>query len=442
MKSSPYYRAVREFQEEGKLWEDRLTNLREAFDSWVDVQRRWVYLEGIFFGSADIKAQLPTEWSRFRNVDAEFVSLMRRMSSRPYAMEALNIENLQRTLERLEGMMVAIQRALGDYLEKQRSEFSRFYFLGDDDLLEIIGNSGEPGKVLAHVGKMFAGLSSIKSKETASLSENVTALFDAMVSKDGEVVPLNDIIEVSKKRPVKDWLKQLEVGMQNTLASLLLKAVSEDSSSSGGMETNGVFVDWAKKFPAQVMILATLINWSMGVDDALQKEGDSKASLELVLRGIEQKLEIMAKTVLLDLPPEARKKFEQLITELVHQRDVTKSLLDDNVSNPRDFKWLYNLRFQYNPEAEKLTEKLSISLSNAQFFYGFEYLGIGERLVQTPLTDRCYLTLTQALHFRMGGSPFGPAGTGKTESVKALGSQLGRFVVVMNCESEPRPLSS
>jgi dynein heavy chain 1 len=46
MKSSPYYRAVREFQEEGKLWEERLTKLRAAFDSWIDVQRRWVYLEG------------------------------------------------------------------------------------------------------------------------------------------------------------------------------------------------------------------------------------------------------------------------------------------------------------------------------------------------------------------------------------------------------------
>ena len=123
MKSSPYYRSVREFQEEGKLWEDRLTKLRSAFDSWVDVQRRWVYLEGIFFGSADIKAQLPTEWSRFKSVDSEFVNLMRRISSRPYAMEALSIENLQRTLERLGNLMGIIQRALGEYLGKQRNDF-------------------------------------------------------------------------------------------------------------------------------------------------------------------------------------------------------------------------------------------------------------------------------------------------------------------------------
>jgi len=77
-------------------------------------------------------------------------------------------------------------------------------------------------------------------------------------------------------------------------------------------------------------------------------------------------------------------------------------MIDDGVSDVNDFRWLYHLRFDFNPHAENLVEKLHISLSNASFYYGFEYLGIGERLVQTPLTDRCYLTLTQALHFRMG----------------------------------------
>lgn len=410
MKSSPYYRSVREFQEEGKLWEDRLTALRGAFDCWVEVQRRWVYLEGIFFGSADIKAQLPAEWSRFRNIDGEFTSLMRRVSNRPYAMEVLNIENLQRTLERLESMMVVIQRALGDYLSRQRSDFSRFYFLGDDDLLEIIGNSGEPGKVLSHVGKMFAGITSLQSNN-AQLPDGAVALFDAIISKDGELVPLSNVIEVASKKPVRHWLKKLEEQMQHTLAQLLLDAVKQDSSSKLTDRDDSdrtCFIEWAKRFPAQVMILATLINWSMSVDAALSDE-DSKQSLKNVLTVVEGKLEIMAQSVLMDLPPEVRKKFEQLITELVHQRDVTQSLLEGQVSSPTDFRWLFHLRFQYNPDAELLTEKLRISLSNANFFYGFEYLGIGARLVQTPLTDRAYLTLTQALHFRMGGNPFGPA---------------------------------
>ena len=42
--------------------------------------------------------------------------------------------------------------------------------------------------------------------------------------------------------------------------------------------------------------------------------------------------------------------------------------------------------------------------------------------------------MTQALHHQLGGSPFGPAGTGKTETVKSLGSQLGRLVLVFCCD--------
>ena len=262
MKSSPYYRAVREFQEEGKLWEERLTSLRAAFDLWVDVQRRWVYLEGILFGSSDIKAQLPTEWSRFKSVDTEFIALMRRIASKPYAMEVLNIDNLHRTLERLGNLMGVIQRALGEYLAKQRSDFSRFYFLGDDDLLEIMGNAGEPGKVLGHVGKMFSGMAGAKLS-TSNLPEGIRARLDAMVSKDGEIVHFNEPIDIREQGNVKDWLKSLEDRMQTTLASLLEKAVAEDFFTADvtfNDEVTADFVNWTKKYPAQVCFVTLAVH--------------------------------------------------------------------------------------------------------------------------------------------------------------------------------------
>ena len=73
-------------------------------------------------------------------------------------------------------------------------------------------------------------------------------------------------------------------------------------------------------------------------------------------------------------------------------------------------------------------------MCDAEFHYTYEYQGNAAKLVHTPLTDKCYLTLTQGMHMGLGGNPYGPAGTGKTESVKALGGLFGRQVLVFNCD--------
>lgn len=86
---------------------------------------------------------------------------------------------------------------------------------------------------------------------------------------------------------------------------------------------------------------------------------------------------------------------------------MTRNLIKNKVSNPKSFDWLCQMRFYFDPKQNDPLKQLSIHMANAKFNYGFEYLGVQDKLVQTPLTDRCYLTMTQALEARLGGSPFG-----------------------------------
>jgi dynein heavy chain 1 len=92
MKMSPYYKV---FEEEIVPWDEKLQKIRIVFDNWIDVQRRYVYLEGIFFGGADIRSMLPSEYNKFRGIDNEFTLLMKKVAQRPNVLEVLSIQSLQ-----------------------------------------------------------------------------------------------------------------------------------------------------------------------------------------------------------------------------------------------------------------------------------------------------------------------------------------------------------
>jgi dynein heavy chain 1 len=93
MKMSPYYKV---FENEIVPWDDKLQKIRLIFDSWVDVQRRYVYLEGIFFGSADIKNMIPNEYNRFKGIDSEINKLMKAVTQKRKVLDVLLIQDLQK----------------------------------------------------------------------------------------------------------------------------------------------------------------------------------------------------------------------------------------------------------------------------------------------------------------------------------------------------------
>ncbi|XP_073982188.1 dynein heavy chain, cytoplasmic isoform X4 [Rhodnius prolixus] len=420
MKLSPYYKV---FEEEALTWEEKLNRINALFDVWIDVQRRWVYLEGIFSGSADIKTLLPIETSRFHNISSDFLGLMKKVAKSPMVMDVLNIQGVQRSLERLADLLEKIQKALGEYLERERMSFPRFYFVGDEDLLEIIGNSKNIPRLQKHFKKMFAGVAAIL------LNEDNTVI-TGIASREGEEVIFNNAVSTADHPKINEWLTLVEKEMRLTLASYLSAAVTDMRALKEKVEPSA-FVSWCDRYQSQVVVLAAQILWSEDVEAAL---GGGKGKLEEVLSHVDNTLTVLADCVLHKQPPLRRRKLEALINEYVHKRTVTRKLISSNVSSPKAFEWLSQMRFYLDTNQTDALSQLSIHMANAKFHYGFEYLGVQDRLVQTPLTDRCYLTMTQALEARLGGSPFGPAGTGKTESVKALGHQLGRFVLVFNCD--------
>ena len=412
-------------------WEEKLNRINALFDVWIDVQRRWVYLEGIFSGSADIKALLPVETSRFQSISSEFLTLMKKVSKSPMVMDVLNIPAVQRSLERLADLLGKIQKALGEYLERERSSFPRFYFVGDEDLLEIIGNSKNIPRLQKHFKKMFAGVSAI-------LLNDENNVVTGVASREGEEVMFNAPVSTVEYPKINEWLTQVEKEMRVTLAQRLADSVRDIRQFKEGPIDQVAFMNWCDQYQAQIVVLAAQILWSEDVEAALQtisSAGDNSLKpLEKVLNQVESTLTVLADSVLQEQPALRRRKLEHLINEFVHKRTVTRRLIQSNITHPKAFEWLCQMRFYFDPKQTEVLKQLSIHMANARFHYGFEYLGVQDRLVQTPLTDRCYLTMTQALESRLGGSPFGPAGTGKTESVKALGHQLGRFVLVFNCD--------
>lgn len=104
------------------------------------------------------------------------------------------------------------------------------------------------------------------------------------------------------------------------------------------------------------------VSWSSKVEECLLKSTGLQAkvssadSLLHAERRIFAILELLADRVLTDLTKDIRQKYEQLITDLVHQRDVTRRLVTDEISSTADFAWLYHMRFYFNQKNKNTLE--------------------------------------------------------------------------------------
>ncbi|XP_063095395.1 dynein axonemal heavy chain 11 isoform X2 [Cavia porcellus] len=411
---------VEYFIEQVLSWQNKLNIADSVIFTWMEVQRTWSHLESIFICSEDIQIQLVEDARRFDGVDAEFKELMFKTAKTKNVLEATCRPHLYEKLKDLQYRLSLCEKALAEYLETKRVAFPRFYFISSADLLDILSKGTQPKQVTHHLAKLFDSIADLQFEDNQDISAHRAI---GMYSKEKEHVSFPAECECIGH--VETWLLQLEQTMQETVRQSITEAITAYEEKPREL--------WIFDFPAQVALTSSQIWWTTDVGIAFSRleEGYETALKDFHKKQISQ-LNTLIMLLLGELPPGDRQKIMTICTIDVHARDVVGKLISQKVVSPQAFAWLSQLRHQWDD-----TQKhCFVNICDAQFQYFYEYLGNSPRLVITPLTDRCYITLTQSLHLTMSGAPAGPAGTGKTETTKDLGRALGMMVYVFNCSEQ------
>jgi len=394
-----------------KRWERNLSTVSEVTDAWMVMQRKWMYLESIFLDSDDIRLQLPEEAKKFDRADKAFKKIMQNTKDNPTVLAACCQEGRLEEFKSLTAEFDRIQKSLTDYLDTKRSAFPRFYLISDDELLSILGTS-DCRAVQPHMLKLFDNCKELEF----SRGNTVVGMF----SDEGEHFNFHTVQKA--EGAVEDWMRAIDEQMQDTLQRISKTAVYYYATKER--------MPWLQEYIGMAAILGTQIWWTWGVEDAFRKVADgNKNAMKDELKKENGQVNDLVDLVRQPINKLQRKKVNTLIILDVHARDIVDRFVRDSILSREEFAWESQLRFYWDRKKDDVV----IRQCTGELQYCYEYQGLNGRLVITPLTDRCVMTLTTALTFKMGGAPAGPAGTGKTETTKDLAKALAISCIVTNC---------
>ena len=433
------------FEPQVREWHAKLGAIAGVYALLSGMQRKWAYLQTLFIGSDEVIRELPADAEQFVGIDKQFRAQLEALGGAPNVASACAADGVREALERGSAGLERCEKSLVDFLEAKRRLFPRFYFVSTSMLIEMLSRGNQPARVVQHIAALMHAVRSVQvdafapgGGETGPI--DVTAVATSadvisLTSAEGEVLTF---AHADGQRPklggkVEAYLAALIDATRAELRVQLLRAHDDLQQRRRN--------EWLFNHIAQVVLLTTQLTWTARTEDSINRvaAGLSAALAEYCGQQRAELAELIA-LVQRELGSNDRRKVMSLITLETHSRDVNAKLLADGVRSSTDFAWAAQLRTKMRRAARAPTadvdEDVWVLLCDAEFRYSFEYLGNAQRLVITPLTDRVYITATQACHLVLGCAPAGPAGTGKTETTKDLAAQLGKAIYVVNCGPE------
>jgi dynein heavy chain len=418
-------RFVAQFQIEVSRWQKALFNVNEVFLLISEIQRTWSYLEPLFIHSDEVKRELPEDTIRFASIDQNVQVTLKKAWKTQNVKDAFNEEGMLEKLEFIQEQLDLCKKSLADFLDGRRRQFPRYYFVSEADLLDILSNGSDPNKILIHIPKIYLSTKTLTfSDQVSSSGRPIATEFIAGVGSEActfePPVPLEGKVEIymqtilnAQKKSIFETVKRSLHRYQNLSRSEWVLAKDENTKRP---------LD-----PAQTTLFVLAVNYVEEVEEVFDdiKGGNRDAMKSYSQKQVEQ-LSGLIELTQSDLSKGDRTRIMVCITMDAHSRDIVQKMVRNKVNTVDSFMWQSQLKHKYrhplshsryqdrDPELRgSHGERAEIAICDAILPYDYEYLGNGPRLVITPLTDRVYVTATQALNLNMGCAPAGPAGTGK-----------------------------
>jgi len=415
-------RSVDIFRDRVSRWRKRLNQIETVIRVWITVQNEWVETEHIFkIGSTnEIQALVPHALEVFSRADMEWKSFMKSIvSSSGLVSEICGDKARHEALLRMQRDLETSRRALDDFFRNKREIYPRLFFLSDIQLCDIFsaGQRDVP-RIAKHISSIHRGISKVefdplsqrRSKDESKLLPPNEILAYVGTAPFYERVPMQKVFKAIGQP--EDWLHNFELSVKRTLRTAVVKAYETSTMWNSGEVKRE---KWLVSTCAQVAILVMRLRFvedteskmdamDSGEEDALQNY------LELCRQRLQNMIDLYRGVEDEDKKNEGKeeeKKDEESTTLTLERRglvgdaialdlrsrDLVEKLVNRKCQGAQDFMWESQLRMYFQPETFGVTGRVC----DFEHSYFYDPLDRLKRLVVTPLTERCFVSIACAL---------------------------------------------
>ena len=289
--ASRYVHGIKaEVEQRGKI----LNYFQDLLDEWGLCQKSWMYLEPIF-NSGDMIKDLMKETKMFmKEIHIPFTKMVKEANEFDQHRLKKKIKDcdnkMMADLKRFNLDLDTLQKSIISYLENKRKSFPRFYFVSNDDLIEILAHAKDFDHIQQHLNKIFEAIKELEMDRSELIAN--------MKSHEGEIVSFTR--KEGAADNINDTLKKVEANMISTVKAIIktgLQKIQQDPETRN---------KWIFQHAGQVVLICDSIIWSENTGACLNCDDPIEAMFDW-FDGIKIQLDEVIDIVRSDIEPLQRK---------------------------------------------------------------------------------------------------------------------------------------